>query len=100
MRERHGKLIGEIKEAPDADAIAVIAPRVIALGLRFAMLCIVVTAPLAERMHRDVGGQAERKALPARPGIVLALGQRRILVSIVARKHGSFSVCKLSGGSD
>src|SRR6185437_2765190 len=60
--ERDIELVGKVEQPPDADAVAVVAPRIIAIGLRLAVLGIVVTAAFAERMHRDVGGDAEREA--------------------------------------
>ena len=76
VRERHLQLVGEIEEPPDADAVAVVAPRVVALRLRLAVLRVVVAAALAEREALDVGGDAEREALAAGPAVVLALGER------------------------
>src|SRR5262249_9014511 len=98
VRERHVELLGELEQAPDADAVAVIAPRVIALRLRLAVLGVVVAAPAPEREDLDVGRDAERETLAARPGIVLALGEWQVVVARVLRYErghwtGPFNRC-------
>ena len=46
VHERNAKFVGEIEQPPDADAIAVVAPGVIALGLRLAVLGLSCPRPL------------------------------------------------------
>jgi len=78
VRERQLELFGKVEQPPDADAVAVVAPGVVALRLRFARLGVVVAQPRAKSKAFDVGRNAEREAFPAGPGIVLALGDRRV----------------------
>jgi len=46
-----------------------------------------MAAALAEGIGLDVGGDAERKALAARPVVILALGERHVVVARVLRNQ-------------
>jgi hypothetical protein len=83
---RGGKLqlVEELEQPPDADAIAVVAPGIVAVRLRLVVLGIVVPAPFAIRVHGKIGRQAECEALASRPIVIPALRDRRIVVSAVA----------------
>ena len=48
VRERQLQLFGEVEQAPDADAVSVVAPGVVPLRLGFACLGVVVPEPRAE----------------------------------------------------
>src|SRR5256885_1150997 len=50
------KLVQQVEQAPDADAVAVVAPRVVAMRLRLAGLRRVVAETAAEGEPLDVGG--------------------------------------------
>jgi hypothetical protein len=67
------QLFEQVKETPDADAIAVITPRIVALGLGLANPGTVVATPLAERKAFDIRRDAKRQALAAWPVIVGAI---------------------------
>src|SRR6266705_1817659 len=86
VRERQLQLVCEVEQAPDADAVAVVAPGIVALRLRLARLGVVVPEPRAEGEALDVGGDAECQALAPRPGIILALGDRNVVVERVPRE--------------
>src|SRR5262245_6373093 len=83
------ELLEQVEQAPDADAVAVVAPGVVALLLRLALLRGIPAGALAIGVDLDVGGHAERQALAAGPGIVLALADDRIVVAVVLgeRQH-------------
>ena len=86
MRGGQFHFVEHIEKAPDADAVAVVAPRIIAMGLRLAVLGVVVAAPLAERETFDIGRQTECETLATGPVVVLALGDRRVIVAPVVRQ--------------
>src|SRR5262249_34077293 len=77
---RGGKfqLLEQLEQPPDADAVAVVAPRVIPLLLRLAFLRGVPAGAFAIGVDLYVGRGAEGKPLAVRPRIVLALVDRRI----------------------
>src|SRR5262245_42883438 len=77
------ELLEQVEQAPDADAVAVVAPGVIALLLRLALLRGVPAGALAIGVDLDVGGHAERQALAAGPGIVLALADAGVALAFV-----------------
>src|SRR3989454_3225141 len=86
VRERQLQLLGEVEQPPDPDAVAVVAPGVVPLRLGLARLGVVVSEPRAEGKALDVGGDAEREPLALRPGIVLAIGDRNVVVARVPRE--------------
>jgi hypothetical protein len=67
VRERQTQFGGEVEQAPDPHAIAVVAPRVVALGLRLAGLGEVVAQSGPEREHLDVRRDAEGQPASLRP---------------------------------
>src|SRR6266571_698214 len=75
VSERQLQLLGEVEQAPDADAVAVVAPGIVSLRLGLARLGVVVPEP-----------RAEGEALALRPGIVLALGDGNVVVARVPRE--------------
>src|SRR5262249_25247687 len=62
-------------------------PRVVALLLWLTFLCRVPPGAFAIGVDLDVGGGAEGEPLAARPRIILALVDRRIVVAIVLRQR-------------
>ena len=91
---RQLELLEQVEQAPDADSVAVVAPGIIALLLRLALLGRIPAGALAIGVDLDIGGDAERQPLAAGPGIVLALADDRIVVAIVLgqRQHRMSSV--------
>ncbi len=87
VRGRQLELVEQLEQPPYADAVAVVAPGIVAVGLRLALLRRIVTEPGAEGEPLDVGGQHEREALAARPAVVLALRQRDEVVAVVLRQQ-------------
>ena len=83
MRDWQLELIEELEQPPYADAIAVVAPGVVAMRLRLAGLGRIVAQPRAEGEPFDVGGDDEREALAAGPAVVAPLGQRYEVVAAV-----------------
>jgi hypothetical protein len=79
--EGHVELFGQIEQPPDADAVAVVAPGIVALRLRLAVLGVVVASAFAESKDLDVGRDAECEPLAPRPAVVLALGEWDIFVA-------------------
>lgn len=77
----------QVEQAPDADAIAVIPPPIIAMGLWLVDLGGVVAETRVEREPLDVGRHHEGEALAVRPGIVGALRQWNVIVAIVLRQE-------------
>src|SRR2546426_10169848 len=86
VRERPLQVLGEVERPPDPDAVAVVAPGVVPLRLGLARLGVVVSESRAEGKALDVGGDAEREPLAARPGVILPLGDRRVVVARVPRE--------------
>jgi hypothetical protein len=68
VRRRQLELLEQIEQPPDADPVAVVAPGIIALLLRLALLCRIPTGALAIGVNLDIGGDAERQPLAAGPG--------------------------------
>src|SRR5512134_2033072 len=79
------KVVQQIEQTPDADAVAVVAPGVVAVRLRLAELGRVVAEARAVREPLDVGGDEEREALAARPAVILALDYWKKIVAAVLR---------------
>src|SRR6185436_7586188 len=94
MRRGQLELVEQLEQRPHADAVGVVAPRIVAMRLRLALLRRVVAEAGAEREPLDVGRQHEREALAARPAVVLALDQRDEIVAAVLREkrlgHGAY----------
>ena len=74
VRRRQLQLVEELEQPPDADAVTVVAPGVVAMGLRLAGLRRVVAEAGAEGEPLDVGRYDEREALAGRPRVVAPLG--------------------------
>src|SRR6185503_3278813 len=75
--------LGELEQAPGADAVAVVAPGEAArVRLRMRRRVIVAQA-LAEGEVLDVQAEVHREALAAGPAVVLALGDRGVVVAAV-----------------
>src|SRR5262249_54182492 len=89
VRGRQLELFEHVEQPPDADTVAVVAPRVIPLLLRLALLGRIPAGALAVGIDLDVGRGAEGEPLATPPGIVLALADRDIVVTIVLgqRQH-------------
>jgi hypothetical protein len=83
------ELVEELEQPPHADAVAVVAPRVVALRLRLAHLGGVMPQAGAEGVPLDVGGNAEGEPPAAWPAVVLALRQRDVVVALVLGKERS-----------
>ena len=79
------ELVQQVEQAPDADAVAVVAPGIVAVRLRLAGLGRIVPQPRAEGEPLDVRGEQERQALAARPAVVFAFNQRNEVVAAVLR---------------
>src|SRR5262249_6884672 len=84
---RQLQLVEQLEQAPDADAVAIVPPGVVAVGLRLTGLRRVVPEPGAEGEPFDVGRDRERETRAARPAVVLALGQGNVVVAIVLRER-------------
>jgi hypothetical protein len=87
VRRRQPELVEELEQAPDADAVAVVAPGIVAVGLRLSGLRRVVAEPGAEGKPLDVGRQAEREALALRPRVVFSFYEGNKLVARVLRQQ-------------
>jgi len=92
VRRRQLQLVEQLEQAPDADAVAVIAPGIVAMRLRLAALRRIVTEAGAEREPLDVRRQDEGKApcfsiRTAGPAIVAPLRQRDEVVAAVLGKE-------------
>ena len=82
------ELVEQVEDAPDADAIAVVAPAVdaVALGLVGRGDGRALADPEAEGL--DVEGQVDGEPAPARPGVVGSPRDVRVLVASVRGQHG------------
>src|SRR5262249_56194508 len=87
------QLVERVEQPPHADAVAVVAPRVVAVRLRLAGLRRVVAEPSAESEPLDIGGEHKGEALAAPPAVVLALGERNGVVSAGPREKRPFFYC-------
>src|SRR5262245_32201582 len=81
------ELVEQVEQAPDADAIAVVAPSEIALVRRLARHDRIRSHSCAEGEDLDIRSDPERQALAARPGIVRATIDWRIRIPVVLRDH-------------
>src|ERR671936_1002717 len=81
------QLIEELQQPPDADAIAIVTPGIVAMRLRLARLRRVVTQAGTEGEPFDVGGDDECEALAARPAVVAPLRERYKIVAVVLRQE-------------
>src|SRR5687767_6533038 len=87
MRRRKLELVEQLEQAPHADAVAVVAPGVVAMGLRLAGFRRVVSQAGAESEPFDVGGEEEGEALAARPAVVFAFREWNEVVAGVLRQQ-------------
>jgi hypothetical protein len=87
VRRRQLQLIEELEQPPDADAVAVVAPGIVAMRLRLAGLRGVVTEAGAECEPLDVRRDDEGESLAARPAVVAPLRQRDEVVAAVLGKE-------------
>src|SRR5438034_11291713 len=87
VRGRQLQLVEQLEQAPHADAIAVVAPRVIAVRLRLAGLGRIVPEAGAIGEPLDIGGEQEREALAAGPAVVPALRQRDEVIAPMLRQQ-------------
>jgi hypothetical protein len=87
VRRRQAELVEELEQPPDADAVAVVAPRIVAMRLRLGGLRRVVTEAGAEREPLDVRRDDEGESLAARPAVVAPLRQRDEVVAAVLGKE-------------
>src|SRR5258708_24799636 len=81
------QLVEQVEHPPDADPVAIVAPGVIALLLRLALLGRIPAGALAIGVDLDVGRRAKGEPLALRPGIVLALADDRIVIAVVLGKR-------------
>src|SRR5439155_1163423 len=81
------QLVEQVEQAPHADAIAVVAPGVIAVRLRLAGLGRIVPETRAIGEPLDIGGEQEREALAAGPAVVPAFRQRDEGIAPVLRQQ-------------
>src|SRR5882762_1235357 len=81
------ELVEQLEQAPYADAIAVVAPRVIAVRLGLAGLGRIVPEAGAIGEPLDIAGEQERQPLAAGPAVVLALRQRHEVIAAVLRQQ-------------
>ena len=88
--ERAGELVEEVEHAPDADAVAVVAPRVVALRLWRRAAGRVRAEARAEGKVLDVVAEVDGEPLAAGPRVVLAAVDRHVVVAVVDRQlHGA-----------
>src|SRR5882762_2999920 len=81
------ELVEQLEQAPYADAIAVVAPRVIAVRLGLAGLGRIVPEAGAIGEPLDIAGEQAREPLAAGPAVVLALRQRHEVIAAVLRQQ-------------
>src|SRR5688572_15410675 len=87
MRRRKLELVEQLEQAPHTDAVAVVAPGVVAMRLRLAGFRRVVSQACAEGEPLDVGGEEEGEPLAARPAVVFTFRQRNEVVAAVLRQE-------------
>jgi len=73
VRRGQLQLVEELQQPPDADAVAVVAPGIVAVRLRLAGLRGIMAEPGTEGEPFDIGGEDESEALVARPAVVFSL---------------------------
>ena len=90
MCGRKLQFIEQIKQPPDPDAVSIVAPGVIALGLTAATAERWIRADArAEREVFDVGADIKREAFAVRPVVNRAAIDHRKFVTRVAGQHRS-----------
>jgi hypothetical protein len=72
VRRGQLQLVEKVEQAPDADAVAVVAPGVVAVRLRLAGLRRVVAESGAKSEPLDVGREDESEPLAARPAVIFS----------------------------
>src|SRR5260221_10084231 len=83
QRERQLVVLGQLEEAPGTDPVAIVAPGKAARVRLRVWRAVIVAEPLAEGEMLDVEAEVHRKPFAARPAVVLALGDRRVVVTAV-----------------
>src|SRR5271169_5223531 len=78
------ELVQEVEIVPKADAIAVVAPSVVALVLRTDLAGRVAADSGAEGEELDVVAEEDREPFPLRPLVDRALVDRNVVVASVA----------------
>ena len=94
MRRRQVELVEQFEAAPHADPVAVVAPGEGARIGRRAGHGQQMAVARAEGEMLDVEAEIDREPLAVRPGVVLALGDRRVGVAVVVgeTEHWSLAV--------
>ena len=91
--ERADELVEKVEHAPDADAVTVVAPRVVALRLWRRAAGRVRAEARAEGKILDVVAEVDGEPLTGRPRVVLAAVDRNVVVAVVDRQlHGTTPV--------
>src|SRR5262249_53752900 len=99
--ERTGEFVEEVENAPDADAVAVVAPRVIALRLRCRAAGRIGAEAGAEGEVLDIVAEIDGEPLAAGPRVVLAAIDWHVVVAVVGRQlHGARLQSGIRGGAD
>jgi hypothetical protein len=80
VRERAGELVEEVKDTPDADAVAVVAPRVVALRLWRRPTGRVGAEARAEGEVLDIVAEVDGEPLAAGPRVVFAAVDRHVVI--------------------
>src|SRR5262249_17647120 len=93
VRRRQAEFVEQFEAAPHADPVAVVAPGKGPRIRRRIGDSQEMTLARAKGEVLDVQSEIKRQSLAARPGIVLALGDRRIDVTVVIRQAKSVSHC-------
>src|SRR5215475_9308917 len=85
-----GKLVEEVEDAPDANAVAVVAPGVVALRLRHRATGRVGALPRAEGEVLYVVAEVDGEPFVVGPRVVLAAVDRDVVVAVVGGQlHGA-----------
>src|SRR5260221_12731853 len=87
VRRRQAQLVEQLEQAPDADAVAIVAPGIVAVRLRLAGLGRVMAEAGAEGEPFHAAREDEGKALAIWPTLVGPLGKRYIVVAVVLRQQ-------------
>ena len=79
------QLVEQLEKPPNANAVSIVAPRVVAMAGRRTLHAQHVTKTTPEREMLDIESDMDREPPAAWPGVVSALGDRRIVVTAVSR---------------
>jgi len=92
--DRDAEFVHHVEQAPDADAVSVVAPGIDGMAQRLVRRRDGRTLAVAEAESLDIEGHIDGETLAAGPGIIRPLGDVGIVVTTVVAQHCQLPVIK------